>query len=50
MSEQENNAQAAATETKAEETVFKVFVGNISFQTTNESLKEFFKPAGDVYV
>jgi len=48
MSEQENNAQAATTETKAEETVFKVFVGNISFQTTNESLKEFFKPAGDV--
>jgi RNA recognition motif. len=50
MSEQENNAnaQAATTETKAEENVFKVFVGNISFQTTNENLKEFFKPAGDV--
>jgi len=51
MSEQENKAtQAANTEAKAEENVFKVFVGNISFQTTNDQLKEFFKPAGDVYV
>jgi len=49
MSEQENNAtQAANTEAKVEENVFKVFVGNISFQTTNDQLKEFFKPAGDV--
>jgi len=49
MSEQENKAtQAANTEAKAEENVFKVFVGNISFQTTNDQLKEFFKPAGDV--
>jgi len=52
MSEQENNAnaQATATETKTEENVFKVFVGNISFQTTNDNLKDFFKTAGDVYV
>jgi len=48
MSEQENNATQANTEVKAEENVFKVFVGNISFQTTNDQLKEFFKPAGDV--
>jgi len=50
MSEQENNAnaQATATETKTEENVFKVFVGNISFQTTNDNLKDFFKTAGDV--
>ncbi|ORX56647.1 RNA-binding domain-containing protein, partial [Piromyces finnis] len=27
----------------------KVFVGNISFQTTNDQLKDFFKSAGDVY-
>jgi len=46
MSEQENNANQAA-EAKAED-VFKVFVGNIAFSTTNEQLKEFFKPAGDV--
>jgi len=46
MSEQENNANQAA-ETKTED-VFKVFVGNIAFSTTNEQLKEFFKPAGDV--
>jgi len=52
MSEQDNNAntKAATTETKTEENVFKVFVGNISFQTTNENLKEFFKSAGEVYV
>ncbi|ORY22727.1 RNA-binding domain-containing protein, partial [Neocallimastix californiae] len=51
MSEQDNNAntKAATTETKTEENVFKVFVGNISFQTTNENLKEFFKSAGEVY-
>jgi len=50
MSEQDNNAntKAATTETKTEENVFKVFVGNISFQTTNENLKEFFKSAGEV--
>jgi len=46
MSEQENNANQAA-EAKAED-VFKVFVGNIAFSTTNEQLKEFFNPAGDV--
>ncbi|ORX87929.1 RNA-binding domain-containing protein [Anaeromyces robustus] len=47
MTEQENNATTPTTETKAED-VFKVFVGNIAFKTTNEQLKEFFKPSGDV--
>jgi len=46
MSEQENNA-TQNTEAKVED-VFKVFVGNIAFSTTNDQLKEFFKPAGDV--
>jgi len=46
MSEQENNATQNA-EAKVED-VFKVFVGNIAFSTTNDQLKEFFKPAGDV--
>ena len=27
---------------------FKVFVGNLSFKTTNEGLKEFFGAAGNV--
>ncbi|KAL0086640.1 hypothetical protein F4703DRAFT_1792878 [Phycomyces blakesleeanus] len=53
--EQANATPAPVAETKqtpvveaVEEPSFKVFVGNMSFKTTEETLSEFFKPCGNV--
>jgi len=47
----DNSAQPAAAATSIiDEYPYKVFVGNLAFKTTDESLKEFFQAAGEVKV
>jgi RNA recognition motif-containing protein len=45
---EENSPPAEAPQQEEEDAGFKVFVGNLSFQTTEEQLAEFFAPAGNV--
>src|SRR4051794_11614183 len=46
----EENTTAELPQQEEEDVGFKVFVGNLSFQTTEDELADFFAPAGTVYV
>ncbi|CAG8787390.1 15654_t:CDS:1, partial [Gigaspora rosea] len=44
----EDNSEVATKEEKNQETGYKVFVGNLAFQTSDEQLAEFFNKTGKV--